>query len=147
MVTGVSANVWTPLFTALIVNLLFWSSYRQIVRVFKWITLILLAYVATAFFAHVDWKAAPVATIFPGLSFSRGSLAVLVGILGTTISPFLFFWQAAQEVEEERSMGRNLAQRKGATDEELRRARTDVIVGMFASTSSCISSFSRRRPR
>jgi NRAMP (natural resistance-associated macrophage protein)-like metal ion transporter len=133
MVTGVSAKVWTVLFTALIVSFLFWSSYRQIARVFKWITLVLLAYVATAFFAHVDWKAALVATIFPRLSFSSDSLAVLVGILGTTISPYLFFWQAAQEVEEERSRGRNQAQRKGATDGELRRARTDVVVGMFAS--------------
>jgi NRAMP (natural resistance-associated macrophage protein)-like metal ion transporter len=133
MVTGVSAKVWTLLFTALIVSFLFWSSYRQIARVFKWITLVLLAYVATAFSAHVDWKAALVATILPRPSLSRGALAVLVGILGTTISPYLFFWQAAQEVEEERSMGRNLSQRKGATDRELRRARTDVIVGMFAS--------------
>ena len=133
MVTGVSAKLWTFLFTALIVSFLFWSSYRQIARVFKWITLVLLAYVATAFLAHVDWKAVLMATILPRLSLSRDSLAVLVGILGTTISPYLFFWQAAQEVEEERAMGRNLAQRKGATDAELRRARTDVIVGMFAS--------------
>ena len=58
---------------------------------------------------------------------------MLVGILGTTISPYLFFWQAAQEVEEERSMGRSLGQRKGATDEETRRQRTDVITGMFFS--------------
>lgn len=130
---GVSAKLWTLLFTALIVSFLFWSSYRQIARVFKWITLVLLAYVATAFLAHVDWKAALMATILPRLSSSRDSLAVLVGILGTTISPYLFFWQAAQEVEEERAMGRNLAQRKGATDAELRRARTDVIVGMIAS--------------
>ena len=60
-------------------------------------------------------------------------LEVLVGILGTTISPYLFFWQASQEVEEERAMGRNLAQRKGATDAELRALRVDVITGMFAS--------------
>lgn len=133
MVTGVSGKIWTLLFTALIVGFLFWSSYRQIARVFKWITLVLLAYVATAFFAHVDWKAALMATILPRLSLSRDALSVLVGILGTTISPYLFFWQAAQEVEEERAMGRNLAQRKGATDAELGRARTDVIVGMFAS--------------
>jgi Mn2+/Fe2+ NRAMP family transporter len=58
---------------------------------------------------------------------------VLVGILGTTISPYLFFWQAAQEVEEERAQGRNLAQRQGATDAELKRARIDVVTGMFAS--------------
>jgi Mn2+/Fe2+ NRAMP family transporter len=117
----------------LIVSFLFWSSYRQIARVFKWITLVLLAYVATAFFAHADWHGALVATIVPRLSWSRNSLSMLVGILGTTISPYLFFWQAAQEVEEERAQGRNLAQRRGANDAELRRARIDVITGMFAS--------------
>jgi hypothetical protein len=87
----------------LIVGFLFWSSYRQIVRVFKWITLVLLAYVVTAFFARVDWHEAVMATLQPRLAWSREYLAVLVGILGTTISPYLFFWQASQEVEEERS--------------------------------------------
>jgi Mn2+/Fe2+ NRAMP family transporter len=67
------------------------------------------------------------------LIWSHEYLAVLVGILGTTISPYLFYWQASQEVEEERAMGRTLAQRKGATDEELRGLRVDVMVGMFAS--------------
>jgi Mn2+/Fe2+ NRAMP family transporter len=60
-------------------------------------------------------------------------VAVLVAILGTTISPYLFFWEAAQEVEEERAIGRNLGQRKGATEEELRRSRIDVMTGMFFS--------------
>jgi len=133
MVTGVSARVWTVFFTALMVSFLFWSSYRRIARVSKWITLVLLAYVVTAFFAHVDWKDAMLSTLLPRLSWSRDSLSVLVGILGTTISPYLFFWQAAQEVEEERAQGRNIAQRKGATNAELRRARIDVITGMFAS--------------
>jgi len=133
LVTGVNAKIWTLFFTGLIVSFLFWSSYRQIARVFKWMTLVLLAYVATAFFAHVDWRGALVATIVPRLSWSRDSLAVLVGILGTTISPYLFFWQAAQEVEEERAQGRNLAQRKGATNAELKRGRIDVVTGMFAS--------------
>jgi NRAMP (natural resistance-associated macrophage protein)-like metal ion transporter len=133
MVTGVNSLVWTPLYTALIVAFLFWSSYRQIARVFKWITLVLLAYVVTAFFARVDWHEAVMATLQPRLAWSREYLAVLVGILGTTISPYLFFWQASQEVEEERSQGRSLAQRKGATDEDLRRLRVDVVTGMFAS--------------
>jgi Mn2+/Fe2+ NRAMP family transporter len=57
----------------------------------------------------------------------------MVGILGTTISPYLFFWQASQEVEEERAQGRTLAQRKGATDRELRALRTDTLTGMFFS--------------
>lgn len=133
MVTGVSAKIWTVVFTALIVSFLFWSSYRQIASVFKWITLVLLAYVATAFFAQVDWSAALKTTIVPRISWSRDFLSVLVGILGTTISPYLFFWQAAQEVEEERAQGRNLAQRKGATNAELRKGRIDVMTGMFAS--------------
>lgn len=133
MVTGVNSLVWTPIYTALIVGFLFWSSYRQIARVFKWITLVLLAYVVTAFLSRVDWHQALLATIRPQLVWSRDSMAMLVGILGTTISPYLFFWQASQEVEEERAQGRNLAQRRGATDEELRRLRVDVLTGMFAS--------------
>jgi NRAMP (natural resistance-associated macrophage protein)-like metal ion transporter len=133
MITGINSLVWTPLYTALIVGFLFWSSYRQIARIFKWITLVLLAYVVTAFFAAVDWRHALLATLLPQPVWSRDYVEVLVGILGTTISPYLFFWQASQEVEEERAMGRNLAQRKGATDEELRSLRVDVTTGMFAS--------------
>jgi NRAMP (natural resistance-associated macrophage protein)-like metal ion transporter len=133
MITGVNALVWTPIYTALIVGFLFWSSYRQIARVFKWITLVLLAYVVTAFFAHVDWRRALWLTLLPHPIWSRDYVEVLVGILGTTISPYLFFWQASQEVEEERAMGRNMAQRKGATREELQGLKVDVITGMFAS--------------
>ena len=133
MVTGVNSLVWTPLYTALIVSFLFWSSYRQIARIFKWITLVLLAYVITAFFAGVNWRQALLATLIPHPVWSRDYVEVLVGILGTTISPYLFFWQASQEVEEERAMGRTLAQRRGATAEELRGLRVDVITGMLAS--------------
>jgi NRAMP (natural resistance-associated macrophage protein)-like metal ion transporter len=130
MMTGVSALVWNPVYTAIIVSFLFWSSYKQIARVFKWITLVLLAYVATAFFAGVDWRQALLQTVTPHLSWSRDYLAVMVGVLGTTISPYLFYWQASQEVEEERAQGKR---RKGATDEDIRRLRIDVMTGMFAS--------------
>jgi NRAMP (natural resistance-associated macrophage protein)-like metal ion transporter len=133
MLTGVSALFWNPLYTALIVGFLFWSSYRQIARIFKWITLVLLAYVATAFFAGVNWHQAVLATLLPHIEWSRDYLAVVVGVLGTTISPYLFYWQASQEVEEERATGKSLNQRKGASDEDLRRLRVDVMTGMFAS--------------
>ncbi|HTW66569.1 MAG TPA: divalent metal cation transporter [Bryobacteraceae bacterium] len=133
MITGVNALFWTPLFTAAIVGFLFWSSYRRIARIFKWITLVLLAYVIAAFFAGAHWREALLATLHPHVIWSRAYIEVLVGILGTSISPYLFFWQASQEVEEERAQGKSLAQRKGATDTELRRLRTDVITGMFAS--------------
>jgi NRAMP (natural resistance-associated macrophage protein)-like metal ion transporter len=133
LVTGISSYAWLPVFTLLIVLFLFRSSYRRIASIFKWITLVLLAYVATAFFAHVDWRAALAATFRPQITWSPEYLAVLVGILGTTISPYLFFWQAAQEVEEERAEHRTLAQRRGATAEEVRKLKIDVLAGMFAS--------------
>ena len=111
MVTGVSAFFWTPFYAIAIIALLFWLSYRRIARIFKWLTLVLFAYVATAFLAHADWRAVLRYTLLPHVEWSSSFLSVLVGILGTTISPYLFFWQAAQEVEEERAMGRNLKQR------------------------------------
>src|SRR5207253_9621211 len=110
-------------------------SYRRIARVFKWMTLVLLAYVLTAFIAHVDWKVVWRMTFLPHMEWSRAYCSVLVAILGTTISPYLFFWQAAQEVEEERALGRDLAHRRGATPEELQACRTDVVTGMFASNA------------
>jgi len=133
MVTGAPVALMVPVFGAVIVVLLMWSSYRTIARVFKWLTLVLLAYVSTAFVARVDWRLAFQATVFPHMEWSRAFFSVLVAILGTTISPYLFFWQAAQEVEEERALGRNLAHRRGATHKELNACRTDVVTGMFAS--------------
>ena len=135
MVTGAPVALMVPVFGAMIVVLLIWSSYSTIARVFKWLTLVLLAYVLTALVARVDWRRALEATVIPHMEWSRGFFSVLVATLGTTISPYLFFWQAAQEVEEERSLGRNLARRRGATPEELTACRTDVITGMFASNA------------
>ena len=134
MVTGVNSLVWTPIYAILITSLLFWTSYRVIAKVFKWLTLILFAYVITAFLAHPDWRAVLYSTVVPHVEWSSAYLATFVGILGTTISPYLFFWQAAQEVEEERKIGRQtVEEREGATDEELGKSRTDVLTGMFFS--------------
>jgi NRAMP (natural resistance-associated macrophage protein)-like metal ion transporter len=134
MVTGVSQFVWTPIYAALIVSLLFWTSYSVIAKVFKWLTLILFAYLIAAFLAHPDWRSVLRSTFIPHIEWSSNYLAAFVGILGTTISPYLFFWQASQEVEEERKIGRRtVSQRKGATAEELRKSRTDVLTGMFFS--------------
>ena len=134
LITGIRPLIWIPFYAFLIIGLLFWTSYKLIARIFKWMTLVLFAYVLASFYAHVDWRHALAVTFVPHLERSRGFLAVLVGILGTTISPYLFFWQAAEEVEEDRAMGRTtLAQRKGSTAEELKSARTDTIAGMFFS--------------
>ena len=134
MVTGVNSLWWLPVYAILMLVMLFWTSYRTVARIFKWLTLVLFAYVITAFIAKPDWAQVLRATFVPDVHWSRDYLAVLVGILGTSISPYLFFWQAAEEVEEERAEGKNtLAQRQGATDPELRSARNDVVFGMFFS--------------
>jgi len=134
MVTGVNSLVWTPIYATLIVSLLFWTSYYFIAKIFKWLTLVLFAYVIAAFLAHPDWRAVLHSTFVPHIEWSSAYIATFVGILGTTISPYLFFWQAAQEVEEERKIGRHtVEEREGATDEELRKSRTDVLTGMFFS--------------
>src|SRR5450756_396642 len=133
LITGIRSLIWIPVYALFIVGLLFWSSYKLIARIFKWMTVVLFAYVFASFYAHVDWRHALAVTFVPHLEWSRGFLAVLVAILGTTISPYLFFWQAAEEVEEERTKGQTLADRKGATAGELRSARADTIAGMFFS--------------
>lgn len=134
MVTGLRAYIWTPVFAGGIIGLLFWTSYRQMARIFKWLTLVLFAYVITAFLAHPNWSAVIRATFVPHLEGSKSYIAVLVGILGTTISPYLFFWQAAQEVEEDRERGKTtVAQRRGASNRELRIAARDVVTGMLLS--------------
>lgn len=132
MITGLPSLVWLPVFAALIVVLLIWSSYRWIARVFKWLTLVLFAYIAAAFMAHPKWSEVLRATFVPHVELSARYISTFVAILGTTISPYLFFWQAAQEVEEERAKGRRTVHsRRGATDEELRAARIDVLTGMI----------------
>jgi len=134
LLTGVRSLYWTPVYALLLVALLFWTSYRLIARIFKWLTLALFAYIGAAFLAHPDWAAALRATFIPHLEWTAAYWATLVGILGTTISPYLFFWQAAQEVEEEIAQGRaTVQQREGASPRELKRSRNDVLIGMFFS--------------
>jgi Mn2+/Fe2+ NRAMP family transporter len=102
------------------------------VKVFKWLTLSLFAYVIAAFLARPDWSAVVYATFIPQFHIDGQFITTLVAILGTTISPYLFFWQASEEVEEEKKEGRRrLAQRKGATEEEFRNEKWDTVTGMI----------------
>src|SRR2546421_2148924 len=119
----------------LIVAVQILGSYRTLVKIFKWLTLTLFAYIAAAFLARPHWGEVLKATFVPALRFDHQYLMTLVAIFGTTITPYLFFWQASQGVEEELRMGREtLAEREGATDRELRIAEIDVNAGMiFAS--------------
>jgi len=120
--------------TIAILTVQVFGSYRLIARVFKWLTLALLSYVLSAFFAKPDWGRVLAGTFMPPMRFDRPFLLILVAILGTTITPYVFFWQAGQEVEEEISMGRRtVRQRAGATEAELKFAEWDVATGMLFS--------------
>ena len=120
--------------TLIILVLQIWGSYRLIANTFKWLSFALLGYILAAFFAHPNWSEVLHGTLVPNVSLTRHYLIILVAILGTTITPYLFFWQADQEVEEEISMGRRtLSQRRGATRTELKYANWDVASGMLFS--------------
>lgn len=120
--------------TLAILGLQVFGSYRLIARTFKWLTLALFAYIGAAFFARPDIGDVVRGTFIPTLRFDQTFIMALVALLGTTISPYLFFWQASQEVEEEISEGRTTQLlRQGATRSELRTAGWDVGIGMFFS--------------
>jgi Mn2+/Fe2+ NRAMP family transporter len=108
--------------------------YHQIANVLKWLAVALFAYVITAFLVHPKWSAILHDTLLPSLPQKPGAWSALVAILGTTISPYLFFWQAGQEVEEEKAKGRRmLIHRRGATRREINDRRLDVGIGTFFS--------------
>jgi NRAMP (natural resistance-associated macrophage protein)-like metal ion transporter len=126
--------VWLVGISLLTLGLEIFLNYNQYARVLRFLTLSLLAYVFAAFVVHQDWGQALRGTFIPTLQFDRARLMNLVALLGTTISPYLFFWQASQEVEEEIDKGRKtLTARRGITKTELKWMRTDVISGMVIS--------------
>ena len=111
--------------------------YRQYARVLKFMALSLLAYVITGLIIGGDWRELLVATVIPHIEFTPAFLTLLVAIIGTTISPYLFFWQASEEVEEnvafERELDNTIAsRRKAALTGKLKQIRLDTIVGMVA---------------
>jgi NRAMP (natural resistance-associated macrophage protein)-like metal ion transporter len=131
MLTGLPSLVFVPVFGLSSLAIIIWTSYATFARYLKWLTVVLLAYIAAGFLARPDWPAALQATVIPRMRLDGDWAITLVAILGTTISPYLFFWQASQEVEEERAQGRRtLAQRRGATAHELRDAGIDVTTGI-----------------
>ncbi|MBS0448756.1 MAG: divalent metal cation transporter [Proteobacteria bacterium] len=106
--------------------------YRRYAAVLKWLTLSLLAYVALAFAVHVDWPAALRSTVMPTWHWDRDYVTTIVAIFGTTISPYLFFWQAAQEVEEIGRVRRDRPLRAAPAQApaQMRRITIDTVIGM-----------------
>jgi NRAMP (natural resistance-associated macrophage protein)-like metal ion transporter len=134
MLSGINSRWFVVLFALLIAWATVRLQYRQIANVLKWLVLALFAYPITAFVVGADWGQVLRDTLVPSMPHTKNEWATLVASLGTTISPYLFFWQASQEVEEEKSAGQStLAQRKGATPQELELRNIDVGVGAFFS--------------
>lgn len=139
MLFGLPHVFWLLLVTAAVVWLEINIPYKQYAKALKWLGLSLLAYVATAFLARQDWLLVLRATAVPRIEMSVGYLMTLVGFLGTTISPYLFFWQASEEVEEEIAGARipdfSPAEEPGVTPQDIKALGADTRTGMVFSNA------------
>jgi NRAMP (natural resistance-associated macrophage protein)-like metal ion transporter len=134
LLTGVPSVVWVLAFGIGITTATIRLRYAVIANTLKWLALILVVYVIAAFDVHPDWRAVLHSTVIPSLPRGRDGWAILVALLGTTISPYLFFWQASQEVEEEKATGQlTLKARRGATATQIGDRKIDIGLGTFFS--------------
>ncbi len=121
-------------FTVVSLALQILTPYDKYARYLKWLAMVLLAYVASAILAHLNWSDILHYAIIPHVTIGKEQLLLICGILGTTISPYLFFWQTSQEVEDEILQGKtSVLARHGATKTEIKNMRIDVWSGMFLS--------------
>lgn len=135
LLTGGHAALFTLGFGVLCVVLEVLVPYARYASILKWTTLSLFAYVAVVLVSAVPWGTALTALVVPQIQWSAAYATALVAILGTTISPYLFFWQAAQEIEEQRRHhSRPLFQTPGKAGSELHRIRVDTLTGMAFSS-------------
>jgi len=132
LVTGVDRHAMTLLFASGTLLLQVLVPYHRYVVFLKWLTLSLLAYAAVLFTVHVPWGEVALRTFWPNVRFDSSAATLVVGVFGTTISPYLFFWQASEEVED-LSGARPLLMDPGSADRELRRIGWDTWSGMFYS--------------
>ncbi|HKS89723.1 MAG TPA: Nramp family divalent metal transporter [Stellaceae bacterium] len=132
LIVGGPAGAYVVLFAALCAVLEIYSRYDKYVRILKWLTLSLFAYVATALLIHVPWGEVAYNTLVPHPVWKQDYLVVIVAVLGTTISPYLFFWQASEEAEDERvdPAARPLAEAPQEARREIRRIEFDTYIGM-----------------
>jgi len=134
MLTGIGAHLLIPLFGILISVATVRCRYEQIANLLKWLALVLFAYVITGFIGKPNWSLVARSTFIPTWPKNHEMWATVVAILGTTISPYLFFWQSSQEVEEEKSKGKKtVIQRRGATSRQILDRKLDVGTGTFVS--------------
>ncbi len=132
LVTGGIAHFWAIAFTLLSVGLQIFIPYHRYARILKWLTFVLFAYVGVIFFVRIPWQEVLRGTLIPDVQWNKSYVTTFVALLGTTISPYLFFWQSSQEVEEIRTHDDEHALRgaPGEAPAALKRIRRDTIVGM-----------------
>jgi NRAMP (natural resistance-associated macrophage protein)-like metal ion transporter len=132
LVVGGPRGVYVIGFAALCAVLEIYAEYSRYVKFLKWMTLSLFAYVATALVVDVPWGEVAYSTLVPHLQWHKDGILVVVAVLGTTISPYLFFWQASEEAEEERvNPGAHpLAEAPAEAAREIHRIRLDTYLGM-----------------
>lgn len=135
LVTGFNRHLMTTLFVFGTLLLQVFVPYHRYVFFLKWLTLSLLAYAAVLFTVHVPWGQVALRTVWPRFTLNSEAAAVIVGVFGTTISPYLFFWQASEEVEDmqARQGAAPLVRDARAAGAELHRIRWDTWSGMFYS--------------
>lgn len=133
LVLPVDFTILVLCFTALILFLEIYTSYRVYARILKWLALALLAYPITLLLVKQPWGILLQATFIPHLEFSFGFLFIITGVLGTTISPYMFFWQASEEVEEEREKHMIWGGKPHITKKFMHALRLDNFTGMFFS--------------
>jgi Mn2+/Fe2+ NRAMP family transporter len=135
LVSGADRHLMTAVFVAVTLLLQIFVPYHRYVFFLKWLTLSLLAYAAVLFTVNVPWAEVALRTVWPKLTLNFNTAAMVVGVFGTTISPYLFFWQASEEVEDlhARRGAAPLSQDPDAAPAELRRIRWDTWSGMFVS--------------
>ena len=136
LLVGGSAHLYSVGFGVLCLVLQVFLSYTDYVRYLKWLTLALLSYVAVIFTIHVHWGAVMSEMVMPRLVLDHKTITMIVAVFGTTISPYLFFWQAAQEMEDLRAFtarsggGSLLPHAEAVARRHLRRIRCDTYIGM-----------------
>lgn len=131
LVFGRGETAFAVLLAVISLILQVYVPYHRYVHVLKWLTLALFAYVGVVFTVKIDWHAVVSSTLWPQLPWSKDAITVVVAVFGTTISPYLFFWQSAEEVEEERLAGTGaLLDHPDDAPEELRRIGIDTYIGM-----------------
>jgi Mn2+/Fe2+ NRAMP family transporter len=135
LAVGGSQHAYTLGFAGFSVLTVLFIPYHRYVGVLKWLTFSLLAYVGVVFTVHIDWRAVAVGAVLPRFELSGKMLTLIVAIFGTTISPYLFFWQSSQEVEDEEAdpEAGPLLDKPGQASHELQRIGWETWVGMGVS--------------